>query len=83
MLVTILDYLAWIELPANIIEVFPRNESDGTRFSKFHGKRIPPNVEAVGHQWITLQAWKNGIFSYYFKLFASGYARVLQLTASP
>jgi len=47
MLVTNLDYLARIELPANIIEVFPRNESNGTWFSKFHGKRIPPNVEAV------------------------------------
>jgi len=56
MLVTNLDYLAWIELPANIIEVFPRNESDGTRFSKFQGKRIPPNVEAVGHQCLKLDA---------------------------
>jgi len=83
MLVTNLDYLARIKLPANIIEIFPRNESDGTRFSKFHGKRIPPNVEEVGHQSLTLQAWKNGIFCFYFKLFASGYALVLQLTASP
>jgi len=56
MLVTNLHYVARTELPANIMEVFPRNESDGTQLSKFHGKRIPPNVEAVGHQWLKLDA---------------------------
>ena len=36
--------------PEIILEVFPRNESNGTRpFSKFHCKRVPQNIEAVGH----------------------------------
>jgi len=37
---------------------FPRNESDGTRFSKFHRKRIPSHGEAAGHPWLILLAWK-------------------------
>jgi len=45
--------------PAIIIEVFPRNESDGTRFYKFHCKRIPSNGEAAGHPWLIVLAWKN------------------------
>jgi len=48
---TTLDYLAQIGPPAIIIEVFPRNESDGTRFSKFHCKRIPSNGEVAGGQY--------------------------------
>jgi len=54
MLVNTLDCLARIELPTNIIEVFPRNETDGSRFSSFHAKRIPPNVDAVGYPWLKL-----------------------------
>jgi len=38
MLETILGSLAQIGLPAIIIEVFPRDESDGAQFSKFHSK---------------------------------------------
>ena len=41
MLGTTLDYLAHLGPPAIIIEVFPRNETDETQFSKFHFKRIP------------------------------------------
>ena len=59
MLVTTLDYLAQIGPPAITIEVFPRNESDRTRFSKFHCKRLQPNGEAVGHPWLLFLAWKN------------------------
>jgi len=33
-----LDYFAQIGPPAIIIEVFPRNESDGTRFLSFTAK---------------------------------------------
>jgi len=71
MLGTNLDYLARIGPPVIIIEVFTRNESDGTRFSKFHCKRIPPNREAVSYPWLISLAWKIGIFCYYFKLFSS------------
>jgi len=73
MLRTTLDYLDQTGPPAIIIEVFPRNESDGTPLSKFHCKRIPSNGEAAGHPWLLLLAWKNGIFCYYFKVFDSGY----------
>ena len=59
--------------PAIIIEVFPRNESDRTRFSEFHCKRLPPSGEAVGHLWLLFLEWKNIIFCYYCKLFSSGY----------
>jgi len=34
------DYFAKRELPTITKEVFPINTSDGTRFSKFHCKRI-------------------------------------------
>jgi len=40
MLGTTPNYVAQIRPPAIIIEVFPRNESDGTQFSKFHCKKI-------------------------------------------
>jgi len=56
MLGTTLDYLAQIGPPAIAIDVFPRNESDRTRFSKFHGKRITPNGEVAGHPWLILLA---------------------------
>jgi len=75
MLRTTLDSLAEIGPPAIKTEVFPRNESDGTRFSKFHCKRLPPNGEAVGHPRLLFLAWKNIIFCYYFKLFSFGYPR--------
>jgi len=73
---TTLNYLAQIGPPAIIIEVFLRNESDGTRFSKFHCKRIPSNREAVGHPLLLFLAWKSIIFCYYCKLFSSGYPLV-------
>jgi len=64
--------------PAIKIEVFSRNESDSTRFSKFHCKRLPPNGEAVGHPWLLFVAWKNIIFCYYFKVFSFGHPRAQQ-----
>ena len=42
------DYLAQKGPPTITAQVFPRNESDETKFSKFHCKRILPNGEAVG-----------------------------------
>ena len=71
---TNLDYLAQIGPSVITMEVFPRNESDGTRFFKFHCKRIPPNGEAVGHPWLILLAYKHGNFCYHCKLCSSGYA---------
>jgi len=68
-----LDYLAQIGAPAIIIEVFPRNESDETWFSKIHCRRIPSNGETAGHPWLILLAWKNTIFCYYCQVFGSGY----------
>jgi len=56
------DYLAQIELPAITIKVFARNESDRTRFSKLHCKRLQPYGEAVGHLWLLFVAWNNMIF---------------------
>jgi len=67
------DYLAEIGPPAIKI-VFPRNERDRTRFSKFHCKRLQPYGEGVGHLWLLFLAWKN-MFYYYFKLFSFGYPR--------
>jgi len=58
MLGTTLDYLYQVVSPAITIEVFPRNESDKTRFSKFHCTRFPPNGEAVGYSWLSFLAWK-------------------------
>jgi len=74
MLRTTLDCLAQIGPPAVIIEVFPRNKSDRTPFSKFHCKRIPSNGEAAGHPHLIFLAWKNIIFCYYCRVFGSGYA---------
>jgi len=74
MLETTLEYLAQIfEIgpPAVIIEVFPRNESDGTRFFKFHYKRIPS--KATSHPRLLLLVCKNIIFCYNCKVFGSGY----------
>jgi len=73
MLGTNLDYLAQLGPPPIIIEVFPRSETDGTRFSKFHCKRIPSDGEAVVYPWLMFLAWKNGIFCYYCKRFSAGY----------
>ena len=73
MLGTTLDYLGWIGPPAITIEVFLRNESDRTRFSKFQCKRLPRNGEEVGPPRLLFLAWKNVIFCYYCKLFSSGY----------
>jgi len=45
------DYLTKIGPPAIIIEVYSRNENDGTQFSNFHCKRIGlllNNGEVVG-----------------------------------
>jgi len=57
MLRTTLDCLAQIGPPAIVsIDVFPRNDSDGTRFSKFHSKRMPLNGEAAGNPWLILLA---------------------------
>jgi len=56
-------YLAQLRPPAIIIQVLPRNETDGTRFSKFY-KRIPSDGEAVGYPWLLFLAWKNGIFCF-------------------
>jgi len=70
MLGTILDDLAVIT------EVFTRIESNGTRFSKFHCKRITSNGEAESHPWLLFLAWKKRIFCYYCKLFGSGYPLV-------
>ena len=72
MLGTTLDYLAQIEPHTVTLEVFPRNESDGTRFSKFHCKRIPSNG-AAGHPRPILLSCKNKIFCFYCKVFGSGY----------
>ena len=51
-----MDYLAKREPPAITKQVFPTNASDGTRFFKFHCKRvahyIPINGEAVDGPWI-------------------------------
>jgi len=41
---------------------------------RFTAKEKPPHGEEVGHPWLTLLAWINGICSYYFKLYNSGYA---------
>jgi len=71
---TNLVYSAQIGRLAITIEVFHRNESDGTRFSKFQRKRIPPDVEVVGHPWLLFLAWKHEIFCYYCKLLSSGCA---------
>ena len=60
-------------LPAIIIEVFTRSETDGTRFSKFPCKRIPSDGEAVGYPRLIFLVWKNGIFCYYCKRFSAGY----------
>ena len=49
------------------------NHSDGTRFSKFHCKRLQQNGEAAGHAWLSFLAWKNIIFCHHCKLFSSGY----------
>jgi len=65
--------MAQIGQRAIITDIFLRNESDGTRFSKFHSKRILPNGETAGHPWLILLAWKNIIFCYYCKVFGSGY----------
>ena len=74
MLGTNLVYLVQIGRLAIIIEVFRRTESDVTRFSKFHCKRIPSNIEVVGHPWLIFLAWKHEIFCYYCKLLSSGCA---------
>jgi len=74
MLETNLDYLTQIEPPTTIIEVFPRNESDGTHYFKFHCKRTLPNGEGVGHLWLIILPYKRGIFCYKCKLLSSGYA---------
>ena len=71
---TNLDYWAQIGPPVITIEVFHWNEIDGTRFFKFHCKRIPPNDEAVGHLGLIFLAYKHGIFCYHCKLCSSGYA---------
>jgi len=73
MLGNTLDFLAPRGPPEITIEVFPSNESDRTRFSKFHCKGLQPYGEAVGHLWLLFLAWKNIIFCYYCKLFSSGY----------
>jgi len=41
--------LAQRGLPAIATEVFPRNNSDWTQFSKFHHKRALTNNEAIGN----------------------------------
>ena len=56
MLVTTLEYLTQIGPPAITADVFPRNESDRTRFPKFLCKRLPPSGEAVGHPWLLFLA---------------------------
>jgi len=72
-------YLAQRGLLTITTEVFSRNKSDGTRFSKFHRKRVLPNGEAVGHPWLIHLAvgMANKIFCYYCKLFSSGCALAL------
>jgi len=47
------DYLATITT-----EVFARNESDETRFSNFHCKRVLQNGEAVDCPWLRCSASK-------------------------
>jgi len=43
--VTTIDYLAQLGPPATIIEVFPRNETDGTRLSNFTAKEYHQMVK--------------------------------------
>jgi len=71
---TNLDYLARRRRPAIIIEVFPRNESDETRFSKFHSKRIQQNSEAVCHPWLILLALEKRNLLLLLQIFSRGYA---------
>jgi len=66
--------------PAIIMEVFPRNESGGTRFSKFHCKRVPSNGEAAVHSWL---AWKDRMFCYYCKSFRFWIPTITALNTSP
>jgi len=40
------------EPPTVTTEVFPRNESDGTLFSKFPCKRVLPDGEAIDCPWL-------------------------------
>jgi len=35
-----------------------RNESDRTRLSKFHCKKLPSNGEAVGHPWLLFLGYR-------------------------
>jgi len=55
------NYVAQIGPPAIMIEVFPRNECDGTQFSMFHCKRIQKTPSKVNHGYYS---WPGKIESF-------------------